>query len=200
MTSPSAELEEGKTEYEGLSFDGIDFSQRDISGLIFDDCSFSSCRFREMSLNGTAFRSCRFSACELALLKFSGLHLSDASFSGCKLLGLNFADCGKLGLSAFFSECLLDSLVFYGNVLKRSRFLKSRLANCDFIECDLRETDFSGSSFERTSFQKCEFAKANFTTARGYSIDPLNNKVSGARFSLPEAASFLGYLGIKLED
>jgi uncharacterized protein YjbI with pentapeptide repeats len=190
----------GKTEYEDETFSGVDFSALDLSEHCFEACAFSSCRFREMALPGTIFRSCSFKGCELVLVKLNHVILNSVSFESCKVMGLNFSECESFGFSPEFRDCILDSAVFFENNFKRGKILKCRLASCDLIECDFREADFSGSSFENVTIQKCDFAKADFRTARGYAIDPLSNKVRKARFRLPEAQSFLGFLGISIED
>ncbi len=72
--------------------------------------------------------------------------------------------------------------------------------NCDFTEVDLSGADFKKSEFRETLFQQCNLEKADFTDARGYTIDPVSNKIKGARFSHPDVMSFLAYLGIEIED
>jgi len=183
----------------GKKFESVSFAGRDLAGHTFEDCVFSSCHFIEVPLARVAFVSCAFRQSELSLVKIENTTLNSVRFEGCKLIGLNFADCNKFGFLPDFSDCLLDSSVFYSNCLKKGRFLECTIRNCDFIECDMREADFSDSTLESSTFQKCNLEKADFRSSSDYSIDPLTNRLSKARFTLPEAQSFLGFLGIKIE-
>jgi uncharacterized protein YjbI with pentapeptide repeats len=152
-----------------------------------------------MKLLGTSFCTCVFEGCEIVLAKLANVTLNDVTFRSCKIVGVNFTDCNDFGFSPVFEDCALDGCVVYGKALRKTRIGSSRLVNCDFTECDFRESDFSLSSFDNVRFHNCDLQKADFRTARGYAIDPLSNKVRNLRSSLPEAASFLPFLGIKLE-
>jgi hypothetical protein len=48
-------------------------------------------------------------------------------------------------------------------------------------------------------FHQCNLEKADFRKAEGYSIDFRINRIASARFNLPEAGSFLGFLGIRID-
>lgn len=152
-----------------------------------------------MSLSRVSFVSSSFESCELSLVKLEHTTLNSVHFRHCKLVGLNFADCSKFGFLPEFEDCLLESTVFCANNLRKCRFSGCVVRNCDFMESDLRETVFDGSSLEGTVFQKCNLEKADFRAAFSYAIDPVNNRLAKARFTLPEAQSFLGFLGIVVE-
>jgi uncharacterized protein YjbI with pentapeptide repeats len=193
-------LTPGKKDYEEETFLSMDFSVLDVCDFCFEDCRFVSCKFRECAMPGAAFRSCSFEGCEFVLTKMDHVTLNGALFSGCKIMGVNFSACDVFGFSPEFSGCIIDSSVFYGNRMRKGRIADCRLVGCDFIECDLKEADFSGSSMERVVFQRCDMERADFRAARGYQIDPASNKLRKARFRLPEAESFLAFLGISIED
>jgi fluoroquinolone resistance protein len=183
----------------GLRFRGVNFAGTDLAGHTFEDCAFLSCHFPEVSLARVAFVSATFEACEFTLVKLENATLNTVHFRGSKLVGLNFTDCNKFGFLPDFADCLIDGSVFCANSLKKGRFERCTIRNCDFMEADLREAVFDGSSLEGSTFQKCNLEKADFRAASDYSIDPLNNRLAKARFSLPEAQSFLGFLGITIE-
>jgi Uncharacterized low-complexity proteins len=183
----------------GKKFEGISFADRNLDGHTFEDCVFASCHFSEMSLARVAFVSCTFKQSELSLVKLENTTLNTVRFEACKLIGLNFTGCNKFGFLPDFDGCLIDSSVFCSNSLKKGRFIDCTIRDCDFMECDMREADFARSSLDSSTFQKCNLEKADFRSSVNYSIDPLNNRISKARFTLPEAQSFLGFLGIKIE-
>ena len=56
-------------------------------------------------------------------------------------------------------------------------------------QCDLQDASFEHTNLER----------ANFATAINYSIDPDNNRVSGARFSMPAVLGLLGKYNIEIQ-
>lgn len=176
-----------------------DLSQTELAGHSFEDCSFSSCRFGERTLLRASFVNCLFESCEFVLSKLEGAKLNSARFRNSKLVGVSFAGCSKFGFLPDFDSCLLDSSVFCDNCLKKTRFSGCIVRNSDFMECDIREATFISTSLEGTVFQKCNLEKADLTGARDYSIDPASNRLARARFSLPEAQSFLGFLGIEIE-
>lgn len=66
---------------------------------------------------------------------------------------------------------------------------KTKFTKCEMVEVDFGRADLTGSSFndcdlrnavfDNTNLSKCDFRKAN-----NYIIDPENNKISKAKFSL----------------
>ncbi len=184
---------------ENSVYTGIDFAEYDPADIGFENCRFVSCRFPGLSLSGVSFCTCVFEGCEFTLTKFAGATLNGVSFSGCKLVGVNLSDCSDFGLSPEFRDSILDSVVAFGKSLRKLPIVDCRLKDCDFTEMDFKEADFSGSEFEAVAFHNCALEKADFRTARGYEIDPASNRIRGLRCSLPEAQSFLGFLGIRVE-
>lgn len=185
--------------HEKKEFTDIKLENTEIYDYTFDSCVFKNCSFNKVQFTNASFSSCEFYNCELVLCKQDGTTFDDVFFKSCRLTGINFTDCAEFGFNPNFSDCLLDSCVFYDNTLSRCRITESTLRNTDFSNCRLKETDFSQTRFQNCSFLGCIMDKADFRSASGYSIDPSANKVKGALFSLPEAASFLKYLGVTVE-
>lgn len=183
----------------GRRFESANFSDVELAGHAFEDCTFESCHFGETTLLRASFVNCLFESCDFVLSRLEGAKLNGARFRKSKLVGVNFAGASKFGFLPDFEDCLLDSSVFCDNCLKKVRFSRCIVRNGDFMECDIREAVFESTSLEGTDFHKCNLEKADLTCARDYSIDPATNRLARARFSLPEAQSFLGFLGIILE-
>jgi uncharacterized protein YjbI with pentapeptide repeats len=59
--------------------------------------------------------------------------------------------------------------------------------------------DFGKSDLTGSTFHNSNLSKANFIGAINYSINPLTNKLSKAKFSKPEALSLLDHLDIIIE-
>ena len=133
------------------------------------------------------------------MCKIDGTAIDGVRFESCKLTGIDFTEASEYNFAPDFSECLLDSCVFYDNTLNHSQFLDTTLRNTDFSNCRLKEADFSGARFQSSQFLGCIMDGADFRTAAGYTIDPTANKLGTAHFSLPEAASFLKFIGVHLD-
>ncbi|WP_311316321.1 pentapeptide repeat-containing protein [Kaistella jeonii] len=71
----------------------------------------------------------------------------------------------------------------------KSNFQKN-LSSADFTDCDLSQTIFQNTNLE----------KADFRSAFNYTIDPENNRLKGAKFSLAGISGLLGKYQIKIEQ
>jgi uncharacterized protein YjbI with pentapeptide repeats len=70
----------------------------------------------------------------------------------------------------------------------------------DFREADLTDGDFSGTDLSGIIFMNTVLDGADFRRASNYNISPMENSISKAVFSLPEAISLLYSMDIQLED
>lgn len=180
-------------------FQSVNFSEMDLTEQTFENCTFVKCRFLNMTIASASFQDCVFEECEIVVVKLHGVALSNTVFKLSLIRGVNFSDCSDFGFSPEFHGCVINHCVLDRKKLRKGVFAGSQLADCDLIACDFREVDFSNTTFARVNIQDCNFEKADFRTSTGYVMNPATNKVRGARFSLPEAQSFLLLLGIRLE-
>ena len=165
--------------YESCQFDSCDFSTRDFSGFHFIDSTFSNCNLSMVKLDETVFR--------------------DVVFTGSKMLGLHFEQCSQFGLSFKFTSCKLNHSSFFGLKMKKILFKECELFEADFTEADLTEALFDHCNLERTVFDRTILEKADFRTAFHYTIDPENNRIRRARFSLTGVCGLLDKYGIQVE-
>jgi uncharacterized protein YjbI with pentapeptide repeats len=112
---------------------------------------------------------------------------------------MDFTEVSPYGFSPAFEGCLLDSCTFSGNTLSGTHFTETTLRNTDFTNCIMKNTSFGGTRFQSSVLLGCMLEGADFRTASGYAIDPSANKLHGAHFTLPEAASFLKFIGVSLD-
>ena len=98
-----------------------------------------------------------------------------------------------------FSECSLDYANFVGMKLKKTVFSNCSLREADFSQADFSESDFRKSDFFSSRFHGTNLQRADFRGAKSYLIDPTDNSVRGAKFSLPEAQGLLSGLGVILD-
>ena len=78
------------------------------------------------------------------------------------------------------------------------KFISSLIKDTGFEECNLERALFDNCDLELTSFINNNLKKANFLSSKNYLIDPKQNDIENAEFSLPEALSFLSLLPIKI--
>lgn len=194
-----AQFDSNNEYHEDIEFTNIDFGQINIDNRSFESCTFLSCRFSSMTLSETAFRSCLFNTCELILAKLHSVTLDAVLFRACKIMGVNFSSCNDFGFMVDFSNCTINNSVFYGLDFKKRTIVNCTITDSDLSDCDFSEADFSETCFKEVTVHSCNFEKADFRSSIGYSINPTTNQMRNARFSLPEAQSFLPFLGIKLE-
>lgn len=195
------QLEELKNgpDHIGKMYESVDFAELAVHDNEFDNCTFTGCHFVKAHLERTVFRDCTFIRCDFVLTRFDNTTLDTVSFDNCKLMGLAFGGCNKFGFTPAFNDCLINSCVFESNRLKEAQFISCTVRESEFLACDLTDTCFDATSFDSTMFDACIFKNADFTSAHGYAIDPVANRMKDGRFSLPEAQSFLYFLEIKIE-
>lgn len=168
-----------KGEYENCVFTNCDFSNTDLSDFKFIDCSFTSCNLSLAKLTNTAFRA--------------------VAFKDCKMLGLHFEKCHELGFSVSFENCNVSQSSFYRVKLKKTRFVKSQLHEVDFAECDLTGATFDQCDLLQALFENTIIEKTDFRTAFNFSIDPSNNRIKRARFSLSGLPGLLNKYDLDVE-
>ena len=169
-----------KGEYENCTLVGCDFSEGNLSGFKFIDCTFIECNLSLVNLTNTVFR--------------------EVQFLECKLLGLRFEDCNDFGLSFSFESCQMTHSSFYKMKLKKTVFKACQLIGVDFTEADLSGACFDGCELNEAVFLQTNLEKADFRNAIGYEIDPEQNRIKSAKFSLQGVPGLLLKYGINIEE
>lgn len=178
------------------TFEGI--SRDELSLAEYENCLFKSCSFGNADLSNFTFVDCEFIACDLSSIRSKKTSFREVYFRDCKLMGIHFEDCNPYGLKCHFESCTLDYSFFYQCPMKGSRFSNSRLIEVDFTETNLESVSFEGCNLSGSVFQFSHLEKANFVGAQGYIIDPSNNRMKGAKFSLEGLAGLLTTFGIDI--
>lgn len=185
-------------------FSSEDLSGTRIEGKVFEDCVFSRCTLLE-----TVFASCRFVECVFEACDASLMQVLDCSFTGCR-----FEESKAISIdwtrAAWPKVTLPRAIGFFGCTIDYSTFLGLTLGgfvvkDCVAREADFREADLTGADFEGTDlagslFFSTNLTKADLSRARNYRIAPADNRLSGAKFSLPEVMALLEELGIDLVE
>jgi uncharacterized protein YjbI with pentapeptide repeats len=100
------------------------------------------------------------------------------------MLGLHFDSCDEFGLSFSFENCILNNCTFYKIKIKKTTFKNTQLQEADFTECDMTESLFDNCDLTKATFYNTIIEKADFRTSSNYSIDPENNRIKKAKFSI----------------
>jgi len=133
------------------------------------------------------------------MVNLESCRLHDVEFYECKIVGGNFHKCEKMFFFFKAEGCILISCNFSDLAMKRFSFRNSRIKECHFLRTELVDGDFRMADLLGTTFHECKLARADFRGASNYSIDPKNNDIKEAKFSLPEAASLLDHFDIIID-
>jgi fluoroquinolone resistance protein len=165
----------------------------------YENCLFRGCDLSETNLSQYSFIACTFDACNLSLAKLLKTLINDVHFKDCKMLGLRFDNCNPVGLSFSFTDCQLQHASFYRIKSRKTRFSKCQLVDVDFAEADFMEAVFADCDLSGAIFDHTVLDKADFRTAYHFSLDPENNRIKKARFSLSGLPGLLEKYEIKVE-
>lgn len=165
-------------------FDKIDFNVEPLPAGEYEDCAFRSCDFSNADLSGMVFIGCRFKDTNLSMAKLSRASFREVVFEGCKMVGLHFEDALPFLVPPEFTNCILDLSSFTSVKLPRVKFERCDVKEVDFSEADLSGCMFDHCNVERAIFDRTNLTMANFSTAFNYSLDPGKNMVKKAIFSL----------------
>lgn len=161
----------GQREFEEYHFIGFDFSQTNLSGWRFSECLLENCNLAGASIANTAFQN--------------------VAFAGCKLIGLQFQVCRDMLFGVHFDQCQLDYSSFFGRALPNTRFVGCSLQEADFTQADLTNAVFQDCRLQRTVFQQTRLLGVDFRTAQDVVLDPAQNEVKRAQFSLQSLPGLL---------
>jgi fluoroquinolone resistance protein len=169
-----------------------------IKTKTFEECIFEDCRFLDCSFEKSRFLNCCFNGCVISVVNVLGCRFVRPIFLKCKVMGIDWTKT-----MLFREPEFRDSKIDFSN-FRMLKMSKAKIVNCEAKETEFTETDFTEAVFTGTNFEKGRFFKTNLTRAdfrgaRNYNIDIINNTITKAKFSYPEAASLLLSLDISIE-
>jgi fluoroquinolone resistance protein len=180
-------------------FEKKDYSVHRLPEGDYENCQFMHCNFSNADLSGCNFIECSFTTCNLGRAKLSKVSFRDVIFKDSKMIGLHFEDCNEFMLTMEFDHCILDYSSFERLKLQRIKFMDCHMHELVFSGTDLTGAEFSHSDLQGTRFEQCVLEKADFSSALQYSIDPENNRIKKARFSLTGLTGLLDKYDIIVE-
>ena len=181
------------------TFTNVDFSKETFPIAEYEYCTFIGCNFSNSILSQTRFLEAEFVDCNFSNALLGNTSFQTVIFKNCKMLGLQFDVCDQFGFAASFDNCQLDHSSFHGMKLNRSFFKNSKMEGVDLSEADLKNSMLIDCDLLHTTFRNTNLEKADLRKSVNYSIDPEQNMVSNAKFSLPEVIGLLDKYPIIIE-
>lgn len=180
-------------------FEKINYSETTLAKGEYDNCTFVNCVFLDSDLSNVNFTECEFIDCDLSNVNLKHTVFNDSSFSKCKLVGTQLNDCSDFLFSVTFNECNLSLSSFYKVRLKGTKFKACILHQVDFTEADMSNSSFDNCDFKGAIFENTQLEKTDFRTAYNYALDPENNTIKKAKFSMPEVLGLLKKYNIEVK-
>jgi len=165
----------------------------------FENCKFLNCNFSYADFYGIAFVECYFEGCNLSLVKLTGTGLQNIRFKDCKLSGADFSKSLDFLFEVNFNNCILDNAIFYKKKNKGGSFTDCSMVETDFTETDLTEAKLINCNLNRAFFDHTILMNADLRTSYNFIIDPDNNNIKKARFSVHGLAGLLAKYDIRVE-
>lgn len=191
-------------QYYNQTFKQVQFKSEQFDSIDFFECEFFQCSFLECSFNISRFVDCFIKDSDFSLIQIPGTTFSSVRIDTSKVIGINWTQ-------AIWRDSPLGKIPgFYKSILSHSTFLGLDLSDVQIVECVAQDVDFREAMLRRANLQKTDFeqslflntilTEADFRGARNYRIDPSRNRISQAKFSLPEAMGLLYSMDIDLDS
>ncbi len=175
-----------------------EYNDKSLDSIYFDNCTFVKCDFSKGHFDNCKFTECTFINCDLSLSILKNCVFNDVTFESSKLLGISWSNCEE-PFDVKFDSCNISQNSFHLLDLRQMKFINSLIRDTGFEECNLERALFDNCNLEQTVFINNNLKKSDFETSKNYLIDPQQNDIQKAQFSLPEALSFLSLLPIKIK-
>lgn len=193
-----------QTAYTDQVFKDMRLERVQLVSSEFYDCTFVRCSLVESVLRDCRLAGCSFQACDLSLLQVPNSTFSATRFEDSKIIGVNWTranwPAARLHRPIGFFKCAISHSTFIGLSLRQIQIRDCVAVDVDFREADLSQADLTGSDFSESLFSNTNLTEADLSRAHNYHIDPTQNTLKQAKFSLPEAISLLYGLDIILSD
>jgi len=169
-----------------------------FSSRQFENCKFVNCDMSNANLGGILFIDCVFEDCNLSLANVSNTGLQNIRFKHCKLSGVDFSKSLDFLMQMRFDSCVLDNAVFFRKKNKKAVFKDCSMIETDLTEADLTDCKFDNCNMQRTFFDQTILKNADLSTSFNFIIDPDNNSIKKAKFSVHGLAGLLTKYDIKV--
>lgn len=172
-----------------------------LAGLAqtFDNCKFIDCELPAADLSNITFIDCKFEGCNLERSVVFKTGFQGAFLKDCNVNGIDFSKASDFLFGMSFEGCTLNNAILYKKKNKRARFTDCSLKEADLTECDLTDAIFTNCDMHRTVFSYTILKNADLRTSYNYIIDPDENTLKKARFSVHGLPGLLAKYDIRIE-
>ena len=192
---------EAHESYSGERFEGVDLSERDLSGISLSETEFVDLEANEVVFRSADFVDTRFEKLNAPIFSTPRTSLRDVSFEGSRLGSAEFYE--TRWSSVRFSHCRIGYLNLRGAHLEDVLF-----TDCLIDELDLGAATANRVSFESTQINNLDLTRSTLTNfdLRGVELRQLGGveHLKGATlnsYQLAELAPlFARKLGIVIDD
>ncbi|MVM37821.1 pentapeptide repeat-containing protein [Spirosoma sp. HMF3257] len=157
----------------------------------FEHCTFKKLDLSRIECTNSNFINCRFDDCNLTRVGLGNVKLYDVSFFSCKLAYVDFGQCNAFGFHVNFQECQLDNTAFLNRKLKKAKFVDCSIIEAHFIRCELVGALFKNCNLEFAKFDGNDLTQVDFSSSYNIELNPDENKVKKAKFSLQNLPGLL---------
>ncbi len=185
---------------EEQTFNKINFREEKLTKADYELCSFETCDFSNSDLSNIKFIECEFIDCNLSSSNTHDTAFQNVKFEDCKMLGLQFDKCDSFGFEISLENCQLDHTSSYKMKLNNFKVVNSKLIDVDFTEANLSGVQFETCDLQNAIFERSNLEKCDFRTAFNYSIDPENNRIKAAKFSVEGVSGLLAKYQIVIDN
>lgn len=181
------------------TFEKIDFTATKIQKGEYDNCIFKECDFSKIHASNIQFIECEFVDCNFSNTVITNTAFKDIRFLNCKLLGVKFNECDAFLLQFYFKGCQLNFSSFYKLKIQQTHFVNCSLQEVDFTATNLSESLFDHCDLKNAVFEDTNLEKVDFRTSVGFSMNPNENKLKGAKFNRASIDGLLSGFKIVIE-
>ncbi len=187
-----------KDYYEACNFEKISVPNVKIIDVEYYNCVFDGAQFVKSLFKSCRFEKCTFKNSDLSLITVSETSFLDTKFVNCKLIGVDWTKSAK-PFNVDFENSKMNDSVFFNMDLRSTKMTECEIQNSDFERANLSKAVMTKSDLLNTSFSDTNLSFADLREAVNYRINPVNNNIRRAKFSLPEAAALLEQWEIEIE-
>ena len=203
MRQTQEESLNNKTEHFDENFTSLAYENQKFENKRFENCKFSKCDFNNATFINCKFVDCDFASCNLASIDVSLSSFNDVSFEDCKLIGVNWTQAKwpqiKLASPLQFYRCNMSHSSFYALELREIIIEACKAHDVDFRDGDFSNGSFADTDLKESAFMHTHLKSVNFINAINYRINPNENTINKAKFSMPDAVNLLYGFDIEIE-
>ncbi len=186
--------------HEDRIFKNIILTENELCNKEFERCVFEHCSFSGFLFTSNLFSKCTFLNCDLSLAKFRKCKMDSVLFKESKVLGADFSECIDFLFSIKMEDCIADYALFTNRKMEKTTFRNTSLKNTVFSGADISESKFIHCDLEGAIFEHTNCKGTDFVSAINYIIDPAQNYIKHAKFSIYGTMGLLTKYDIIIEN